>query len=132
MRKLIIENIIVDEQDNNNSSNGLGEYFKFYDGSELKDKENNENEKNDEISSFQSFSKNNSINTNISSMFYNEGKGKNFLFNSCMSNEFTQAKTKRMELNIERLKKISDKTNIINLFGVLDELSINENNFNEY
>ena len=132
MRKLIIENIIVDEQDNNNSSNGLGEYFKFYDGSELKDKENNENEKNDEISSFQSFSKNNSINTNISSMFCNEGKGKNFLYNSCMSNEFTQAKTKRMELNIERLKKISDKTNIINLFEVLDELTINENNFNEY
>jgi hypothetical protein len=64
-------------------------------------------------------------------MFYNEGKGKNFLYNSCISNEFTKPKAKRMELNIERLKKISDKTNIINLFEVLDELSGHDYDFNE-
>jgi hypothetical protein len=130
MRKLIIENIIVDEQDNA-STNRFGEYYRFDNGSELNDNENNENENNDEISSFQSFSKNNSINTNISSMFYNEGKGKNFLYNSCISNEFTKPKAKRMELNIERLKKISDKTNIINLFEVLDELSGHDYDLNE-
>ena len=130
MRKLIIENIIVDEQDNA-STNRFGEYYRFDNGSELNDKENNENENNDEISSFQSFSKNNSINTNISSMFCNEGKGKNFLYNSCTSNEFTKPKAKRMELNIERLKKISEKTNIINLFEVLDELSGHDYDLNE-
>ena len=125
MRTLIIENIIVDEQDNSNY-NGFGEIYKFENISEL-----NDIEKCDEISSFQSFSKNNSINTNISSMFCNEGKGKNFLYNSCTSNEFTKPKAKRMELNIERLKKISDKTNIINLFELLDELSGHDYDLNE-
>lgn len=130
MRKLIIENIIVDEHDNI-SNNGLGEYYKFENVSELNENDNIENEKFDEISSFQSFSKNNSINTNISSVYCNEGKSKNFLYNSCMFNENTQAKTKRMELNIERLRKINDKTNIVNLFEMLDKISLNDYEFND-
>ena len=132
MRKLIIENIILDEQQDNISSNGLGEYYKFENVSELN--ENNENmdkENLDDASSFQSFSKNNSINTNISSLFYNERKNKNFLCNSCMSNEYTQPKTKRVELNTERLRKINDKTNIINLFELFDKLSLNDYDFCE-
>ena len=72
MRKLIIENIIIDEQDNN-SSYPYGQFYKFENVSELNDIENNENEKCDEVSSFQSFSKN-SVNTNISSIICNEGK----------------------------------------------------------
>ena len=133
MRKLIIENIIVDEPDN--STNGLGEFYKFENNSELNDAENNENfdknenEKNDEVSSFQSFSKNNSINTNISSIFCNEGKNKKFFYNSCMLNEFTQSKKKRMEFNLERLRKIDDKTNIIKLFQLFDKLEINDYEF---
>jgi len=130
MRKLIIENIIVDEHDNI-SNNGLGEYYKFENVSELNENDNIENEKFDEISSFQSFSKNNSINTNISSVYCNEGKSKNFLYNSCMFNVNTQAKTKRMELNIERLRKINDKTNIVNLFEMLDKISLNDYEFND-
>lgn len=130
MRKLIIENIIVDEHDNI-SNNGLGEYYKIENASELNENDNIEKEKFDEISSFQSFSKNNSINTNISSVYCNEGKCKNFLYNSCMFNEYTQAKTKRMEINIERLRKINDKTNIVNLFEMLDNLSLNDYEFND-
>ena len=130
MRKLIIENIIVDEHDNI-SNNGLGEYYKIENASELNENDNIEKEKFDEISSFQSFSKNNSINTNISSVHCNEAKSKNFLYNSCMFNEYTQAKTKRMEINIERLRKINDKTNIVNLFEMLDNLSLNDYEFND-
>ena len=136
MRKLIIENIIVDDPDNT-SNNGFGDFYKFENNSELNDAENNENfdknenDKNDEVSSFQSFSKNNSINTNISSVFCNEGKNKNFLYNSCMFNEFTQPKKKRMEFNIERLRKIDDKTNIIKLFELFDKLEINEYEFSD-
>ena len=129
MRKLIVENIIVDEQDNiSNYPNG--EIYKFENASELNDIENNENEKYDEICSFQSFSKN-SINTNISSAFYNEGKGRNFLSNSCIYNELTQNKSRRKELNIERLKKINDKTNIINLFDMFDQILVNDHEYNE-
>lgn len=129
MRKLIVENIIVDEQDNiSNYPNG--EYYKFENASELNDIENNENEKYDEVSSFQSFSKN-SVNTNISSAFYNEGKGKYFLSNSCIYNELTQNKSKRKQLNVERLKKINDKTNIINLFDMFDQILINDHEYNE-
>ena len=124
MRTLIIENIIVDEQDNSNC-NGLGEIYKFENISEL-----NDNEKYDEISSFQSFSKNNSINTNTSSVFANEGKGQNFLYNS-QYNEPIHHKVKRTELNIERLSKITDKTNLINLFELLDKLSLNEFEFGQ-
>lgn len=130
MRKLIIENIIVDEHDNI-SNNGLGEYYKIENASELNENDNIEKEKFDEISSFQSFSKNNSINTNISSVYCNEAKSKNFLYNSCMFNEYTKAKTKRMEINIERLRKINDKTNIVNLFEMLDNLSLNDYEFND-
>ena len=79
----------------------------------------------DEIDSFQSFSKNNSVNTNKSSVFINEGKGKNFLYNSCI-NDNIPYKTKRTELNIERLKKINDKNNIIRLFELLDKFSLYE------
>ena len=131
MRKLIIKNIIVDEEDNN-SNKELGEYYKFENNSELNDIENNENienDKNDDVSSFQSFSKNNSVNTNISSIFFNDIRCKNYLYNSCMSNEFTQPKKKRMELNIERLRKISNKNNVIKLFELFDALEINDNNF---
>ena len=124
MRTLIIENIIVDEQDNSNY-NGLGEIYKFENISEL-----NDNEKCDEISSFQSFSKNNSINTNISSIFVNEGKDKKLLYNSKYNESFYN-KAKRTELNVERLKKINDKNNIINLFELLDKLSLNEFDFEE-
>ena len=132
MRKLIIENIIIDEQDNN-SSYPYGQFYKFENVSELNDIENNENEKCDEVSSFQSFSKN-SVNTNISSITCNEGKKKKFLSNSCMFNDFndfTQSKMKRKELNIERLKKITDKTNIVNLFDLLDKISSNDYKFSE-
>lgn len=124
MRKLIIENIIVDEQDNI-STNELGKFYKFENVSELNDNENNVKEKYNEIDSFQSFSKNNSVNTNISSVFINEGKGKNFLYNSCI-NDNIPYKTKRTELNIERLKKINDKNNIIRLFELLDKFSLYE------
>ena len=48
-----------------------------------------------------------------------------------MFNEYTQAKTKRMEINIERLRKINDKTNIVNLFEMLDNLSLNDYEFND-
>ena len=120
MRKLIIENIILDEPQDNN--NGLGDYYKFENTSDFNDK----NEKIDENSYFQSFSKNNSINTNISSLCCNESKKKNFLYNSCMSNEYTLPKTKRVELNVERLRKISNKNNIIDLFEILDQLSLND------
>ena len=130
MRKLIIENIIVDEQDNS-SNNGLGDFYKYENISELNDIDNNENDKYDEISSFQSFSKNNSMNTNVSSVFLNEGKGKNIFYNSCMNNEYTQHKPKRTELNIERLQKISDKSNIIELFELFDKLALNEYEFSE-
>ena len=133
MRTLIIENIIVDEQDNSNY-NGFGEVYKFGNISELNDKEkykNYNNEKYDEISSFQSFSKNNSINTNISSVFANEGTSKIFLYNS-QYNEPTHHKVKRTELNVERLRKINNKANVINLFELLDNLSLKELEFLEH
>ena len=133
MRTLIIENIIVDEQDNSNY-NGFGEVYKFGNISELNDKEkykNYNNEKYDEISSFQSFSKNNSINTNISSVFANEGTSKIFIYNS-QYNEPTHHKVKRTELNVERLRKINDKANVINLFELLDNISLKELEFLEH
>ena len=123
MRKLIIENIIVDEQDNINN-NDLGEYYKFNNNSEINDNENFENIH--EVSSFQSFSKNNSINTNNSSIFYKEVKNKKNIYNSCMFNEYTQPKKKRMELNIERLSKINERNNIIKLFELFDKRELNE------
>ena len=129
MRTLIIENIIVDEQDNSNY-NGFGEVYKFENISELNDNEKYEKYDN-EMSSFQSFSKNNSINTNISSVLPNEGRGKNFLYSS-QYNEPTHHKVKRTELNVERLRKINDKTNVINLFELLDNLSLNELEFVEH
>ena len=137
MRKLIVENIIIDDEDQkeqeqtNISNKALGEYFKFENISELNDNENDENLIKEENDAFQSFSKNNSVNTNINSGFCNDTfKSKNFLYNSCISNEFTQTKNKRIELNVERLKKITDKTNIINLFEILDKLTVNEDYFN--
>ena len=131
MRKLIIENIILDKPQDNINNNGLGDYYKFENSSEFNNDENSKNEKVDDISYFQSFSKNNSINTNISSLFCNESKKQNFLYNSCMSNEYTLPKTKRVELNVERLRKISNKSNIIDLFEILDKLSLNEYDFSE-
>ena len=131
MRKLIIENIIIDEQDNF-GNNELEVYFKFDKNSELNDIENNEyveDDKDEDISLFQSFSKNNSVNANFSSIFRNYGKNKNCLYNSCMLNDFKKLKKKRVELNIQRLRNITNKTNIIKLFGLFDSLKINESSF---
>ena len=75
-----------------------------------------------EDGSFQSFSKNNSIMTNISSVI--DGKWKNDFCYSYYDNKLTEGKNKRREINYERLKKINNKNNIICLFDLLDKLSI--------
>ena len=116
MRKLIVENILLDDE-NDESINQLGEIYKFENISEL----NFDNKDNNDDASFQSFSKNNSIIINISSAF--DGKGKNFFNNSYFENKLTEGKNKRKEINYERLRKIDDKNNIINLFDMLDKLS---------
>ena len=43
----------------------------------------------------------------------------------------SQNKSKRKQLNVERLKKINDKTNIINLFDMFDQILINDHEYNE-
>ena len=116
MRKLIVENILLDDE-NDESINQLGEIYKFENISEL----NFDNKDNNDDGSFQSFSKNNSIIINTSSAF--DGKGKNFFNNSYFENKLTEGKNKRKEINYERLRKIDDKNNIINLFDMLDKLS---------
>ena len=73
-----------------------------------------------EDGSFQSFSKNNSIMTNISSII--DGIGKNDLCYSHYKNKLTEGKNRRREINYERLKKINNKNNIICLFDLLDKL----------
>ena len=107
MRKLIVENIYVDEDDT--TCNDLGEFYQY--------------DNDDEGNSFQSFSKNNSVITNRSSILTNEGN--KFLYNSAITNDTTQKKNKRMELNLERISKISNKKNIIKLFDIFDEFGLN-------
>ena len=107
-RTLIIENILLDDEDE--SVNQLGEIYQL------------ENEDINYDGSFQSFSKNNSIMTNISSVI--DGKGKNDFGYSYFENKLTEGKNKRREINYERLKKINNKNNIICLFDLFDKLSI--------
>ena len=113
MRKLIVENIdLNDESDESNYQ--LGEIYRFENISEL----------NPDDGSFQSFSKNNSIMTNISSAF--DIKCKNFLGNSYFENKLTEGKNKRKEINYERLRKIDNKNDIIKLFDIFDQLSLED------
>ena len=107
-RTLIIENILLDDEDE--SVNQLGEIYQL------------ENEDINYDGSFQSFSKNNSIMTNISSVI--DWKGKNDFGYSYFENKLTEGKNKRREINYERLKKINNKNNIICLFDLFDKLSI--------
>ena len=120
MRKLIVENILLNGEEEEESTNQLGEIYKFENISEL-------NFGNKDIiggNSFQSFSKNNSIITNVSSAF--DGKWKICLNNSYYENKLTEGKNKRKEINYERLRKIKDKNNIINLFDMLDKLPLHD------
>ena len=117
MRRLIVENILLSD-DEDESTNQLGEIYKFENVSEL----NFDNKDINDNGSFQSFSKNNSIITNVSSAF--EGKGKNIWNMSYYENKATEVKNRRKEINYERLRKIDDKNNIIKLFDILDKLSL--------
>ena len=119
MRKIIIENFLLNEnEDEIESSNNLGEIYKFENVSVLNWNENNT--KDDD--SFPSFSKNNSVITNVSSIL--DSKVNNFLFNSYFDNKSTEGKKRRKEINYDRLRKINDKDNIINLFNMLDKLCL--------
>ena len=119
MRRLIVENILLSDDEEENI-NQLGEIYKFENVSELNIdiKDMNDN------GSFQSFSKNNSIITNVSSVF--DGKGKKIWNMSYYENKTTEVKNKRKEINYERLRKIDDKNNIIKLFDILDKLSLQD------
>ena len=119
MRKIIIENFLLNEnEDEIESTNNLGEIYKFENVSVLNWNENNI--KDDD--SFPSFSKNNSVITNVSSIL--DSKVNNFLFNSYFDNKSTECKKRRKEINYDRLRKINYKDNIINLFDMLDKLSL--------
>ena len=111
MRKLIVENILINDE-NEESINHMGEIYRFENISEL----------NPNNGSFESFSKNNSILINVSSAL--DGKGFNFLGSSYYENKVTEGKNKRKEINYERLRKISNKTNVIKLFDMFDQLSL--------
>ncbi len=119
MRRLIVENILLSDDEEENT-NQLGEIYKFENVSELNIDINDMNDN----GSFQSFSKNNSIITNVSSAF--DGKGKNIWNMSYYENKTTEVKNKRKEINYERLRKIDDKNNIIKLFDILDKLSLQD------
>ena len=108
-RRLIIENILLDDEEESSK-----EIYQLENVSNLGDM--------NEDGSFQSFSKNNSIMTNISSII--DGIGKNDLCYSHYKNKITEGKNRRREINYERLKKINNKNNIICLFDLLDKLSI--------
>ena len=116
MRKLIVENILLND-DEDISNDQLGEIYRFENMSQL----NFDGNDNKEDGSFQSFSKNNSLMTSVSSIFV-ENKGRNFLYSSYWDNKSTEGKKKRKEINYERLRKIEDKANIINLFDMMDKL----------
>ena len=74
--------------------------------------------------SFPSFSKNNSVITNVSSIL--DSKVNNFLYNSYINNKSTEGKKRRKEINYDRLRKIDDKDNIINLFNMFDKLFLRD------
>ena len=117
MRKLIVENILLNDDENELSIDQLGEIYRFENVSELNMDGNNIIEDN----SFQSFSKNNSLMTNINSIF-TENKTKKILYSSYFDNKLTEGKKKRKELNYERLRKIDEKINVLKLFDMLDNI----------
>ena len=117
MRKLIVENILLNDDENELSIDQLGEIYRFENVSELNMDGNNIIEDN----SFQSFSKNNSLITNINSIF-TENKTKKILYSSYFDNKLTEGKKKRKELNYERLRKIDEKINVLKLFDMLDNI----------
>ena len=119
MRQLIVENILLSEEDDE-STNQFGEIYRFENISELSINDKDMNDDN----LFQSFSKNNSVITNVSSIL--DIKPKNFLGHSYFDNKLTEGKNKRKDINYERLRKIDNKTNIIHLFGIFDKLSIED------
>jgi hypothetical protein len=120
MRQLIVENILLSEEDDESSTNQFGEIYRFENISELNINDKDINDDN----LFQSFSKNNSVITNVSSIL--DIKPKNFLGHSYFDNKLTEGKNKRKDINYERLRKIDNKTNIIHLFGIFDKLSIED------
>ena len=117
MRKLIVENILLNDDENELSIDQLGEIYRFENVSELNMDGNDIKEDN----SFQSFSKNNSLMTNINSIF-TENKTKKILYSSYFDNKLTEGKKKRKELNYERLRKIDEKINVLKLFDMLDNI----------
>ena len=117
MRKLIVENILLNDDENELSIDQLGEIYRFENVSELNIDGNDIKEDN----SFQSFSKNNSLMTNINSIF-TENKTKKILYSSYFDNKLTEGKKKRKELNYERLRKIDEKINVLKLFDMLDNI----------
>ena len=117
MRKLIVENILLNDDENELSIDQLGEIYRFENVSELNMDGNDIKEDN----SFQSFSKNNSLITNINSIF-TENKTKKILYSSYFDNKLTEGKKKRKELNYERLRKIDEKINVLKLFDMLDNI----------
>ena len=117
MRKLIVENILLNDDENELSIDQLGEIYRFENVSELNMDGNDIKEDN----SFQSFSKNNSLITNINSIF-TENKTKKILYSSYFDNKLTEGKKKRKEINYERLRKIDEKINVLKLFDMLDNI----------
>ena len=117
MRKLIVENILLNDDENELSIDQLGEIYRFENVSELNMDGNDIKEDN----LFQSFSKNNSLMTNINSIF-TENKTKKILYSSYFDNKLTEGKKKRKELNYERLRKIDEKINVLKLFDMLDNI----------
>ena len=117
MRKLIVENILLNDDENELSIDQLGEIYRFENVSELNIDGNDIKKDN----SFQSFSKNNSLMTNINSIF-TENKTKKILYSSYFDNKLTEGKKKRKELNYERLRKIDKKINVLKLFDMLDNI----------
>ena len=93
MRKLIVENILLNDDENELSIDQLGEIYRFENVSELNMDGNDIKEDN----SFQSFSKNNSLMTNINSIF-TENKTKKILYSSYFDNKLTEGKKKRKEI----------------------------------
>ena len=117
MRKLIVENILLNDDENELSIDQLGEIYRFENVSELNMDGNDIKEDN----LFQSFSKNNSLMTNINSIF-TENKTKKILYSSYFDNKLTEGKKKRKEINYERLRKIDEKINVLKLFDMLDNI----------
>ena len=117
MRKLVVENVLLNDDENELSIDQLGEIYRFENVSELNMDGNDIKEDN----LFQSFSKNNSLMTNINSIF-TENKTKKILYSSYFDNKLTEGKKKRKELNYERLRKIDEKINVLKLFDMLDNI----------